>query len=108
MSPKRQNRKLPHDNGNGPQRRIQHELVNSCYYNKANRVSLLLCRGALPNMPDDRGYYPLHLASQEGNVRSVKTLIAGGADVNLLDNAGEVPLFSAAGMGHVGVVTLLV
>ncbi|PKM22702.1 MAG: hypothetical protein CVV10_02945 [Gammaproteobacteria bacterium HGW-Gammaproteobacteria-14] len=50
---------------------------------------LLLARGADPNLSDQDGIRPLHLASREGDGMLSETLMALGADPTARDNSGR-------------------
>jgi hypothetical protein len=54
-------------------------------------VTLLLDRGANPNVPDDGGMTPLHRAAASGDVASAKALLAKKATINRLDKGGRTP-----------------
>lgn len=80
-------------------------------------VHLLLEHGANPNIVDQNGSSPLHLASWTGDYEVVKLLIGQGstgnanhrqsADINLKNKDNETALHSAAQYGHTAVVSLL-
>lgn len=46
---------------------------------KASSIELLLKQGANPNIPDDKGVFPIHLAVLRGDLEIVKKLIDAGA-----------------------------
>lgn len=46
------------------------------------------------------GYYPLHIAAEEGNPRMISLLIQYGADVNLTSRPFYGPLLAAIDSGH--------
>jgi len=74
----------------------------------SNMTSHLLHHGANPNIGDEEGATPLHLASELGNTALIETLVdEGGASVNAVDNEGETALFYALRGQHVGVVRKL-
>ncbi len=70
-------------------------------------VSMLLSKGADPNVSDSLGVTALHQAAHAGDVESIRLLIGKGADVNALDKKGDSALMGAAGSGSVGAVRLL-
>ena len=88
---------------------LQNDLVDACYYGNHRRAEKCLQDGANPNKPDDRGYYPLHMACQEGHLRIVALLARHHADLDLKDakGKGEPPLFRAVG-GHLRTVRFLI
>ena len=59
-------------------------------------IRILLRAGASPNLVNDRGLSPLHIAAQMSGAPIVKLLIQAGADVNLVDNDGGTALHFAA------------
>jgi len=74
----------------------------------SNMASHLLHHGANPNLGDEDGTTPLHLASELGILSLIETLVEeGGASVNAIDNEGETALFYALRGQHVGVVRKL-
>lgn len=89
---------------------LQKRLVDACYYGDSQKVSLCLRDGARPNEPDERGYFPLHMACQEGHFNTVNLLVKNGAKVNMKDGGGkgETPLFRAVGLGHLRIVRFLI
>eukprot|EP01127_Copromyxa_protea_P022866 TRINITY_DN841_c0_g1_i1.p1 TRINITY_DN841_c0_g1~~TRINITY_DN841_c0_g1_i1.p1 ORF type:complete len:296 (-),score=49.51 TRINITY_DN841_c0_g1_i1:30-917(-) len=71
-------------------------------------VSHLLHFGANPNVSDEQGVSPLHVAAELGNVALIDTLIEeGGASVNVVDHEGETALFYALRGQHDGAVRKL-
>ena len=54
-------------------------------------VRCLLRHGADPNVGDDEGKTPLHLAARTGDVLLARILIAGGAKLGAKDNEGRTP-----------------
>ena len=60
-----------------------------------------------PNVQDEDGNTPLHLACTESNVAVVKLLLEAGADVKLADIDDETPLVRACFAKSVELVDLL-
>ena len=58
-------------------------------------VRFLIQRGADPNIKDNKGIYPIQIASSLGDIDSVEALIKGGAQVDVADQQGETPLIAA-------------
>lgn len=58
-------------------------------------INLLLHHGADPNITDQTGTTPLHLASELGSVSLIEFLLEEGANVNVIDDEGETALFYA-------------
>lgn len=56
---------------------------------------LLLQSGADANMASSKGFTPLHMATQTGNIGLVRELLLCGAAVNAPDGNGNTPLFRA-------------
>jgi ankyrin repeat protein len=56
-------------------------------------VKLLLEHEASPNLTDDKGCSPLHLAAWTGNVHIVKLLICHGPSVTLINLLVSYQLF---------------
>jgi len=56
-------------------------------------VTLLLEAGADPNVQDDKGRTPLHLAMQADDVKSIEALLSSSTiDLSLKNHKGETPL----------------
>eukprot|EP01035_Chromulina_nebulosa_P040781 gene40781-55129_t len=70
-------------------------------------VTLLLERGAHPNLADKNGKSPLHSAVDKGHRNTVAVLLERGANPNLTDNYGDTPLHKAAQNGHREIILLL-
>jgi ankyrin repeat protein len=92
----------------------------------ADAISLLLEKGALPNLPNAAGYTPVMAAAGLGSrdrdtrgrfltedvpgrsVKALDLLLKGGADVNAVENrGGQTALHGAAGWGWDEVVQFL-
>ena len=76
--------------------------------NEVEMATLLLRRGADPNIATDEKVTPLSLAAYHGHTEMVRLLIRAGANVNAAETRyGFTPLASAAQYGHAEVVKLL-
>jgi len=64
--------------------------------------------GANPNLSDEGGACPIHLASEIGDEDVIDLLISYGASVHVRDNEGESAVFYAIRGSHLSVITKLV
>ncbi|XP_072275723.1 cyclin-dependent kinase 4 inhibitor C [Pyxicephalus adspersus] len=71
-------------------------------------ASLLLGRGANPNLQDNCGFSVLHDTARAGFCDTMRILLDFQADVNLQDNDGNTALHLAAKEGHLHMVQFLV
>lgn len=71
------------------------------------KVSLLLDRGAKPDMVKHGGETALMLAAGRGHEKVAELLIDKGADVNLKNGAGETAMSYAKRSGKTAIITLL-
>ncbi|XP_018407975.1 PREDICTED: cyclin-dependent kinase 4 inhibitor C [Nanorana parkeri] len=71
-------------------------------------ASLLLGRGADPNLQDSCGFSVLHDTARAGFCDTMRILLDFHADVNLQDNDGNIALHLAAKEGHLHMVQFLV
>ena len=75
----------------------------------SDAVELNLIRGADPNMTDELGQAPLHIAARQGNLKVVILLMECGANLNAtLPLTFETPLHIAAANGHLSVLKCLI
>src|SRR4030065_2823184 len=72
------------------------EFIEAVRSGNADRVRLLLDRGADCNSRDGEAATMLMLASHAGNLPMVLALIEAGAEVNASDERGWTPLMKAA------------
>ena len=70
-------------------------------------VTRLLRAGSNPNLSDDTGSTPLHVAAANGKESCLQALLEGGA-VSQLNHAGNTPLHISAVQGHLAVMQRLV
>ncbi len=68
---------------------------------------LLMDGAADPNLCDERGHTPLHLATGMGHYDIVRLLLLKGADVNAANPQGQTPLHFAAIYGLTDVARVL-
>lgn len=69
-------------------------------------IELLVHLGADVNLPNNQGMTALHMASQLGLIKVVKTLLALGADPHIMDWMQETPEEKAEMAGHTEVAVL--
>ena len=60
-----------------------------------------------PNVKDDNGVTPLHLAAWHGYKKTAKLLLAAGANANMRNKMGESPLDWARERSDKGMIKLL-
>ena len=72
-----------------------------------NMLATLLSDGADPNLPNDGGAYPLHVAATMTHREMVRLLVSSGADVHKRDEAGRTALHLAAIQGDTEVLAML-
>lgn len=70
-------------------------------------ASLLLEKGADPNVQDKHGIAPVHDAARTGFLDTLQVLVEYGASVNLPDQSGALPIHIAIREGHRAVVEFL-
>ncbi|MBQ2672085.1 MAG: ankyrin repeat domain-containing protein [Clostridia bacterium] len=73
----------------------------------ARRVTRLLDHGANPNVQNEWGITPLHVATENIKPNTVKLLLDRGADPNIQDNRGCVPLHYVAAANDKKMLELL-
>ncbi|XP_066247456.1 ankyrin repeat domain-containing protein 29-like [Euwallacea similis] len=71
-------------------------------------VVLFLLRNGAQHLPDHRGQTPLHIATAEGHIETVKTLLLRNADVNVSDGYGLTPLHLACTYGYKDIAITLI
>lgn len=70
-------------------------------------LRVILARGGNPNLGDNKGDMPLHVAAQLNYVDGAEVLIKGKARIDGRNNAGETPLIRAVRFRNVDMVKLL-
>lgn len=83
------------------------DLLAAAALAPAKEVHSLLIAGADPNVSDDCGFTPLHLAIRSGRLETVQLLIQHGADVDACDNGGWTLLHESAQAGQSEAARLL-
>ena len=63
-------------------------------------VKMLLDLGADPNLREQGGFTPLHVAAQNDDVETIRFLLLGGADLTLKSEDGKTALDLAMDAGH--------
>jgi ankyrin repeat protein len=63
-------------------------------------VKMLLDLGAEPNLREQGGFTPLHVAAQNDDVETIRFLLLGGADLTLKSDDGKTALDLAMDAGH--------
>jgi ankyrin repeat protein len=82
-------------------------LWQALHYNQPKVASLLLDRGADPNLSDDRGGIPLLYVAESGSLDLARLLLDHRADVNASDGWGWAALHYATASGHQEMTSLL-
>src|SRR5947199_127155 len=75
-------------------------ILTAVYHRQKEIVHLLVARGADVNAADASGWHPLHLASANNNLDSMKQLIAQGAEVSAPNGEGRSALSLAQEKNH--------
>lgn len=66
-------------------------------------LSLLLSRGADPNISNNRATTPIHKAAQRGELECLQLLLKANANINYQDEEGITPLHRA--LNELGIVS---
>jgi len=72
----------------------------------ADKIRVLLAKGANPNRTDDMGRTPLHVAAFGLHYKAVRALVAGGGDINALEGGRYDVITIAAVLDDVKMVKL--
>lgn len=82
-------------------------LFALCRIGSSEGVALLLGAGARPDVKDEDGWLPLHLAAHAGHVRCVEALLRAGTPPDAIGGEDTTALDLAVGEAHMGVIELL-
>ncbi len=82
-------------------------LINAVRKQDAKLVKKLIMKGAEPNLEDELGTPLIHMASENGDITTLKILVEAGADLSKLNRVGQSALTIAARFGRVEVVDYL-
>ena len=69
------------------------DIYYDYHQNIQQHIELLLEKGALLNIQDNRGWTALHYACQRGGLSAMKSLLAAGADCSIQGALNETPLW---------------
>jgi len=67
-------------------------LMAAAISGQSDAATLLLTKGAKPDIKNNEGSTALHMAAFFGHIQIVQTLVAKGADVNVVNDRSETPL----------------
>ena len=82
-------------------------LMYSASQGDKRSLELLLKAGLDPNLKDNAGNTPLHIAAWAGNKEVIELLLNNNANPNVATQVGLTPHIGAASQGHIEVVRLL-
>ena len=82
--------------------------LDAVKYLITNRANHLITNRVNPNIQNNLGWAPLHLAAVKGYLPIVQILIANRADVNIQNNFGCSPLHLACITGHSTIIQYLI
>eukprot|EP00916_Digyalum_oweni_P017752 GHVL01029258.1.p1 GENE.GHVL01029258.1~~GHVL01029258.1.p1 ORF type:complete len:223 (+),score=34.46 GHVL01029258.1:290-958(+) len=71
-------------------------LYKVCLHGKKENLKTLLSMGAKHDIPDTKGYYPIHAAVINNYIDTVKVLVSHGVDINIQSKDGRTPLYYAS------------
>ncbi len=86
---------------------LTQELANAVLADDAERVTLLIGKGASVNKRDLQGQPAIHGAARNRNSRLIALLAESSADVNARDSDGFTPLLHAINRNHVPSIEVL-
>lgn len=86
----------------------EYELLEAAEKGESKKVLKLLNEKVNPNVQDFYGMGPLHYASQNDHLKSVKALILNGGRVNMRDYDGRIALHLATHFNNLDVAEFLV
>lgn len=87
---------------------IKSWLHEAVLFNREDHVELLLEYGGDPNLTEESGLTPLHVAAAGGNFTILGQLLDAGGNPNIRDQSGYTPLMKAVGSGNPFIVSSLI
>ncbi|GMH37189.1 hypothetical protein BSKO_05062 [Bryopsis sp. KO-2023] len=87
---------------------LNFDLLDAAEENDAEKVKLLLQRGANAGASNSFGTTALMYAASKGNFKSVMEILRAGPDVNSQNSDGQGALYFAAGAGYSKIVKTLI
>ncbi|ETV89338.1 hypothetical protein, variant 1, partial [Aphanomyces astaci] len=87
------------EEGNTPLHYASNELIAEVFLAHNGKCN--------PNIPNNRGQVPLHLAAMRGDIGVVSLLVHHGADITAVDEEGQTAFHVAAANGYASVVLVL-
>jgi hypothetical protein len=82
-------------------------LLDAAKNGQVAAVQSLLGQPVSPQVKDEHGRTPLHLAAAKGHQATAEALLRSGAEINALDHSGKTPLDLAEASGHSALAAML-
>lgn len=83
-------------------------LMGAVYGGHNNIVEILLSEGANPNISDNKGNKPIHVASANSNFFAAQQLVRKGSEIDPRNNSNDTPLLIATLNNALDIVDLLI